>query len=589
MLKPSVFGDISPKVSRALDEEVKDQALISDEPKSSDYELKEQPLSRDDRHSRGLPLKLYRHYADIQRSYEQADDFDGLYAVQREQMRTDARANISEEKLDSQRKLRQAKVYSVFFLITTDILGPSNAPYAIAQMGYVPGIILYVVFGIMAALGGYLLNYCFCKLDSNNYPIRTFSDLAGRAVGAWFRYPTALLQFVQMIMNVGLILLSTAQSLAQLLVTNRGHNGLCYTVEIVVWSFLGMILGQIKTLSRFAHIANSAVWMNVAVCIITMVAVGIENKPNYDLFWSNYGCTAPYDTLSIHKYAIAPGSLSDRIDGMNNMVFAWGGATVFCEVMYELKKPMDFWKGMLCAQAFIMVIYLVFGLFVYSYLGQWSYVTANMGIATRALQTATNVINLVSGMLAAVLYANVGLKVAYQGFLVSDFGFPQITTKKGTIFWGVLVIIYWAVAFIIGAAIPGISQLVSIIGAFCIFQFSYTLPFLFILCLLIRLDATEPDTFDPTTETLVKADSFASWSRWKRALTHGGYLRTSIKLCAFLLFLAALSCAGLCSYSAIEAAIAFYKNSSASAFGCTAPVSPNSGFTCAGITVGASP
>ncbi|KAG7730136.1 hypothetical protein KL933_001216 [Ogataea haglerorum] len=584
MLKAGNFGEISPQVSKAIDKEAKERLVVADE---SEFQIHDIGAVHDDHRARGLPLKVYRHYADIQRSYEQANDYEGLYIAQRNQIKTDAHANLSEDKLDAQRKLRQAKVYSIFFLITTDILGPSNAPYAIAQMGYVPGIILYVVFGIFAAVGGYVLNYCFCKLDSNNYPIRTFSDLAGRAVGAWFRYPTALLQFIQMIMNVGLIMLSTGQILAQMLVTNRGHNSLCFSVEVLVWAFLGMILGQIKTLNRFAHIANSAVWMNVAVCIITMVAAGVENKPNYDLFWSNYGCTAPYDTLEVVKHAIAPGTLSDRIGGMNNMVFAWGGATVFCECMYELRRPMDFWKGMLCAQAFILVIYLVFGLFIYSKLGQWSYVTANMGISSHALQNATNVLSLVSGMLAATLYANVGLKVLYQGFLVSDFRFPQLTTYKGTIVWGALVVIYWACAFIIGAAIPGISELVSIIGAFCIFQFSYTLPFLFILCLLIRMDVTSPDSYDPVSEKLVKADTLRDWSRWKRGLTHGGWLRTFIKLSAFLLFLASLACAGLCSYSAIEGAIDYYKTSTASAFGCKAPVTPNQGFSCAGITVGA--
>ena len=33
-------------------------------------------------------------------------------------------------------------------LITTDILGPFNAPYAIANMGLVPGVLLYFFFGM---------------------------------------------------------------------------------------------------------------------------------------------------------------------------------------------------------------------------------------------------------------------------------------------------------------------------------------------------------------------------------------------------------------------------------------------------------
>jgi hypothetical protein len=47
------------------------------------------------------------------------------------------------ERADASRALRLASWLSVFYLITTDILGPFNAPYAISQVGWVPGVVLY--------------------------------------------------------------------------------------------------------------------------------------------------------------------------------------------------------------------------------------------------------------------------------------------------------------------------------------------------------------------------------------------------------------------------------------------------------------
>jgi hypothetical protein len=44
------------------------------------------------------------------------------------------------ERENTSRALRLASWSTVFYLITTDILGPFNAPYAIAQVGLVPGI-----------------------------------------------------------------------------------------------------------------------------------------------------------------------------------------------------------------------------------------------------------------------------------------------------------------------------------------------------------------------------------------------------------------------------------------------------------------
>ena len=162
----------------------------------------------DDKHTRTLPLQQYEHYAAIQREYEDRNDFEGLRECQREQL-SDPHSNLSEEKIQSQIALRRASKYSVFFLITTDILGPSNAPYAMMQLGLVPGIILYIAFGVFAIIGGKLLSYAFCRLDSNNFPLRTFADLATLILGPWCLFGVAGLNFIQMILNVGIILLST--------------------------------------------------------------------------------------------------------------------------------------------------------------------------------------------------------------------------------------------------------------------------------------------------------------------------------------------------------------------------------------------
>jgi hypothetical protein len=49
------------------------------------------------------------------------------------------------ERENASRALRLASWASVFYLITTDILGPFNAPFAISQTGWVPGTMLRLV------------------------------------------------------------------------------------------------------------------------------------------------------------------------------------------------------------------------------------------------------------------------------------------------------------------------------------------------------------------------------------------------------------------------------------------------------------
>lgn len=35
-----------------------------------------------------------------------------------------------------------------------------------------------------------------------------------------------------------------------------------------------------------------------------------------------------------------------QVNGIMNMVFAYGGAMIFPEFLAEMRRPMDFWKGM---------------------------------------------------------------------------------------------------------------------------------------------------------------------------------------------------------------------------------------------------
>lgn len=63
----------------------------------------------------------------------------------------------------------------------------------------------------------------------------------------------------------------------------------------------------------------------------------------------------------------------------------------------------SFWKAAFVAQTFIYVVYVFFGAFIYGYSGQYTYVIASLGINNYAFVTITNVVGLVSGMIAAVL------------------------------------------------------------------------------------------------------------------------------------------------------------------------------------------
>jgi len=61
---------------------------------------------------------------------------------------------------------------------------------------------------------------------------------------------------------------------------------------------------------------------------------------------------------------------------------------------------MDFWKATILAQTFITVVYILFGVFVYAYYGQYATSTITQLVMTIAWQYASNALALITGYLA---------------------------------------------------------------------------------------------------------------------------------------------------------------------------------------------
>ena len=242
---------------------------------------------------------------------------------------------------------------------------------------------------------------------------------------------------------------------------------------------------------------------------------------------------------------------------------------LFVEFMAEMRRPFDFWKGMITAQLFIYGCYMMFGLFVYSYQGQYTLPIAFQGIGSYTFQTVCNAISLVSGIIAALLYGNIGLKVVYNNLLQDMCGFPGIDTKKGKILWAGLIPIYWALAFVIASAIPQVTNLTAFLAALCILQFSYTFPSLMMVGFMCQRDAIEEangEGFNPVTGETVRHGSLLQ--RWGR-----GFMKKPVfNAWNVFLTLAYVVCAILGLYSAIIGMEIQYATGYGVSFSCNSPI-----------------
>ncbi len=406
----------------------------------------------------------------------------------------------------------------------------------------------------------------FLQLDSDRYPLKTFGDLAYRVYGSFARYTVSLFQSVQLFLNVGIIIVTNGQGLSQIAAKgpNKTQDGACFIILCFVWAIAGALLGQIRTLQRLGWIANAAIWMNVFI-IISSMAVIAHSEPNFTAAKANN----MVEPGPIFKTAGPPPGVAfdGQVVGLMQAVFSYGGAMLFVEFMSEMKRPFDFWKGMLCAQTFIFFCYLFYGLFCYSYQGQFTINPAFQGISSYAWQTVSNVFYIVSSLIAGVLYGNIGIKVVYNNVLLELLKFPSLSTKAGKLVWVAVVPIYWGVAFVVAAAIPQVSNLSGLIAAACILQFSYTFPPMIMLGFQIKKDALQAgEGFDPRSGRTTHHDS--GFARYRR-----GYMKKFLfNTFNLIFFLGSCVTAILGIYSAAKGMKEAYGAGAPPSFSCRSPV-----------------
>lgn len=99
-------------------------------------------------------------------------------------------------------------------------------------------------------------------------------------------------------------------------------------VAIVIWPIVGFVVGQIRTLKSYGWLANGAVWINLLIIFLSMGFVA-HSPPNFAAALASLG--QPQGPIVTHAITDIP--LFNKVNGIMNMVFAYGGAMIFPYVL----------------------------------------------------------------------------------------------------------------------------------------------------------------------------------------------------------------------------------------------------------------
>lgn len=420
---------------------------------------------------------------------------------------------------------------------------------------------------------GWILWKMFLGLDSDRYPIRNYADLFFRCFGPMSGYFVHVAQAIQLLVIIAFLILLNSQAISQISQVNGTGPGLCFIVCVLVFALAGMVVGQIRTMQRFSWLANFSVWINLLSMFIIMGLVA-HYPPNFAAvsasFGPDFGTPGPIRTFAgTPPTGLATGGSGfvASVNGAMQAVFAYGGAMLFPAFMAEMRHPMDFWKGMICAQAFLTSVYVVFGMVVYHFQGQYTFIPIAQGISVYGWQTCLNVLGMVAGLIATGLYSNVGLKIAYVEVL-QPLNFPPLSTSMGKIWWACLIPVYWTIGFVLAAAIPQLASISGLVGAVFGLGFTYILPAWGALGYFIREDAIirDSEVFDEASRTYSRVDQ-----GWRR-LARGFMKRPVFHLWNLIYLLGTLAACGLGCYSSILQLMVAFESGVATSFSCSSPV-----------------
>ncbi|KAI5918147.1 transmembrane amino acid transporter protein-domain-containing protein [Camillea tinctor] len=464
---------------------------------------------------------------------------------------------------------------NITYLIITEILGPSGAPWSFAQLGYGPGVALYTLFGALAAYSGWLLWQMYLHLDSAAYPVRNYADVFARLLGARMEICVNVAQTLFLVCVMGLTILMNGQAIAQMSrgPGGGGEGGICFVACLVMFVVAGFAVSQVRTLRRMGWLAHCAAWLNVVIVVAVMVLV-TRYSPNFQTVMASFGPQwgeAPIVTFS----GMPPSNMTTggigrfiaSINGVNQAVTSFGGTSLFVFFLAEMRHPWDFWKSLLCAEAFMYIIYVVYGTFVYHYHGQFTYTPITQGISNYGWQTALNVINIVISLIGCGIYGNIGLKIAYNEIFVKVLHFPSLSSSRGKIWWAILAPLYWILAFTLAAAIPQFAFISALVGALFIGGLSYTLPALAAVSFWIQRDAVEIGEAPSPSQISIGHTNFKS-----RKYYHAFMKRPLFNLFNVVYFLGGLVICTLGCYAAITQLVGAFRSNITTSFTCKSPV-----------------
>lgn len=364
---------------------------------------------------------------------------------------------------------------AIFMLKMTFATGVLSLPASLNSLGAVPGAIFIVFWGLvnmyMAVLQGE-----FKLRHPSLHTVADGAEIAGLQLSngskRWAfvaKEVTEVVYLLSWILCTGLSILGTSIALNAL----SGH-AIC-TVGFAFVSYVVIAaVGSIRKMEKTAWISWIGFFSILAAILVVLVGTAIRSRP------AAAPSTGSYD-LGFRALPSASTSFAQAWSASLVIYASSANTSGYVPVISEMRNPQHYFRSVYCTMIWIIISYMVIGLVMFRYAGQW--------LATPALGSAGPTIKIVSyavalpGLVASgMICVHVSGKSVFVRVLRGSKHLTANTWQHWTV-WLASTFGTGLLGWVICEAIPFYGSLVSIIGSLGFGPLGICLPVVMWFCM----------------------------------------------------------------------------------------------------------
>ncbi|KAI4210886.1 MAG: hypothetical protein LQ351_006290 [Letrouitia transgressa] len=341
----------------------------------------------------------------------------------------------------------------MIMIAETISLGILSLPSVLATVGMVPGLILILGLGVLAGYTGFVIG----QFKLAHPHVHNMADAGEVMMGPWGRELFGLAQMLFLVFAMASHILTFS-----IMMNTVTSHGTCS----IVFGFAGFLVSLLctlpRTLLKVSHLAIASFVSIIAAVMVTMIGVAVSPSPSV-----------------VVATRVVP--FSSAFLAVLNVMFAYSGHVAFFSFISEMKVPRSFPKALFLLIGADTTMYLIVAAVTYHYAGQ-NVVSPALGSAPGVLPKVTYGVAIPTIVIAGVINAHVAVKYVYVRLFRGTDRMAQRSWSSFGI-WALIVLVLWALAWIIAEAIPVFNDLLGLVSSLFASWFTYGLSGVFWLFL----------------------------------------------------------------------------------------------------------